>query len=102
KAPGEDLVCKPVDLEVSYEKVFGRRAEAYQRLLEDAIDGDARRFGRADAIEEQWRIGDAVATNPPPASRYYRGTWGASDGDPLAARAGGWREPIAPGEHPGA
>jgi glucose-6-phosphate 1-dehydrogenase len=64
------------------------------------MEGDARRFGRADAIEEQWRIVDRVATNPPPASLYYRGTWGPSDADPLAASVGGWHEPLAEGEHP--
>ena len=51
KAPGEELATRPVNLEVSYDKVFGRRAEAYQRLLEDAMEGDPRRFGRADALE---------------------------------------------------
>ena len=51
KAPGDELVTQPVDLEVSYDEVFGRREEAYQRLLEDAMEGDARRFGRADSLD---------------------------------------------------
>src|SRR5581483_792322 len=66
KSPGDELATRPVNLEVSYDKVFGRRAEAYQRLLEDAMEGDPRRFGRADALEEQWRIVDGVVANPPP------------------------------------
>jgi glucose-6-phosphate 1-dehydrogenase len=100
KAPGDELATRPVNLEVSYDKVFGRRAEAYQRLLEDAMEGDARRFGRADALEEQWRIVEPVLENPPPVSLYYKGTWGPSEADRLAADVGGWREPLAPGEHP--
>jgi glucose-6-phosphate 1-dehydrogenase len=100
KAPGDELATRPVNLEVSYDKVFGRRAEAYQRLLEDAMEGDPRRFGRADALEEQWRIVDPVISNPPPVNLYYKGTWGPSDADRLAADVGGWREPLAPGEHP--
>jgi glucose-6-phosphate 1-dehydrogenase len=100
KAPGDELTTRPVNLEVSYDKVFGRREEAYQRLLEDAMEGDPRRFGRADALEEQWRIVDQVAKDPPPASLYYKGTWGPSEADRLAADVGGWREPLAPGEHP--
>jgi glucose-6-phosphate 1-dehydrogenase len=100
KAPGDELTTKPVNLEVQYDKVFGRRAEAYQRLLEDAMEGDARRFGRADALEEQGRIVDKVVSNPPPTSPYYKGTWGPSEADRLAADVGGWREPLAPGEHP--
>jgi glucose-6-phosphate 1-dehydrogenase len=99
KAPGEELISRPVDLEVSYEKVFGRRAEAYQRLIEDAMEGDARRFGRADALEEQWRIVDDAVRSPAPASLYYRGTWGPSEAERLAASVGGWHEPLAPGEH---
>jgi glucose-6-phosphate 1-dehydrogenase len=100
KAPGDQLTTRPVNLEVSYEKVFGRREEAYQRLLEDAMEGDPRRFGRADALEEQWRIVDPVAKNPPPVALYYKGTWGPSEAERLAADVGGWREPLAPGEHP--
>jgi glucose-6-phosphate 1-dehydrogenase len=100
KAPGDELATRPVNLEVSYDKVFGRRAEAYQRLLEDAMEGDPRRFGRADALEEQWRIVDPVISNAPPVNLYYKGTWGPSDADRLAADVGGWREPLAPGEHP--
>jgi glucose-6-phosphate 1-dehydrogenase len=100
KAPGEELTTRPVNLEVSYDKVFGRRGEAYQRLLEDAMEGDPRRFGRADALEEQWRIVDKVAKYPPPVALYYKGTWGPSEADRLAADVGGWREPLAPGEHP--
>src|SRR4051812_23709334 len=100
KAPGDELATRPVNLEVQYDKVFGHRAEAYQRLLEDAMEGDPRRFGRADALEEQWRIVDPVVSNPPQANLYYKGTWGPSDADRLAADVGGWREPLAPGEHP--
>jgi glucose-6-phosphate 1-dehydrogenase len=100
KAPGDELTTKAVNLEVQYEKVFGHRAEAYQRLLEDAMEGDPRRFGRADSLEEQWRIVDPVVAHPPPVDLYYKGTWGTSAADRLAADIGGWREPLAAGEHP--
>jgi glucose-6-phosphate 1-dehydrogenase len=100
KLPGDELATRAVNLEVSYDRVFGRRAEAYQRLIEDAMEGDPRRFGRADALEEQWRIVDPVVSNPPPVTTYYKGTWGPSEADVLAADIGGWREPLAPGEHP--
>jgi len=100
KAPGDEYQTKPVNLEVRHEDVFGRRAEAYQRLLEDAMEGDHRRFGRADAIEEQWRVCDGVLAAPPPVRLYYKGTWGPSDADGLAAELGGWKEPLGPGEHP--
>ena len=94
KAPGDDLTTRPVDLEVSFDEVFGRRQEAYRRLLEDAMEGDARRFGRADAVDDQWRIFEQVLAAPHPVVPYRQGTWGPSEADALVAAAGGWHEPI--------
>lgn len=94
KAPGDELRSRPVDLEVDFDEVFGEREEAYQRLLEDALVGDARRFGRADALEEQWRIFSDAIADPHPVSFYHRGTWGPSAAETLAAEAGGWHEPL--------
>ncbi len=94
KAPGDELASRPVDLEVSFAEVFGERQEAYQRLLEDAMVGDTRRFGRADALDEQWRIFEPAVAHPHPVSAYHRGTWGPSVADALAAGRGGWHEPL--------
>ncbi|MGH9139372.1 MAG: glucose-6-phosphate dehydrogenase [Acidimicrobiales bacterium] len=94
KAPGDELTTRPVDLQVDYEKVFGARAEAYQRLLEDAMEGDKRRFGRADAVLEQWRVVERIVDRPPPVSLYYKGTWGPPEADRLAADISGWKEPL--------
>jgi len=94
KAPGDQLLTKAVDLEVDFEEVLGEREEAYQRLLEDAMVGDARRFGRADALEEQWRIFEEVLADPHPVSLYHRGTWGPSAAETLASLVGGWHEPL--------
>ncbi len=95
KKPGEDLVSRPVDLEVSYDSLFpGGRREAYQRLLEDAIEGDHRRFGRADGVEEQWRIVQPVLDDPPAVELYRKGTWGPASAETLAAPARGWVEPL--------
>jgi glucose-6-phosphate 1-dehydrogenase len=94
KAPGDALASRPVDLEVSFEEVLGARQEAYHRLLEDALAGDARRFGRADSLDEQWRVLEPVLEDPPSVSLYHRGTWGPSEADVLAASVGGWHEPL--------
>jgi glucose-6-phosphate 1-dehydrogenase len=94
KSPGDDLASRPVDLEVSFGEVFGERQEAYQRLLEDAMAGDARRFGRVDALDEQWRIFESALAHPHPVSLYHRGTWGPSAAETLAAGMGGWHEPL--------
>jgi glucose-6-phosphate 1-dehydrogenase len=95
KSPGDELVSGPVDLEVSYGTLFPHRQEAYQRLLEDAMEGDHRRFGRADGVEEQWRIVDEVLTHGPRVELYRSGTWGPAGAERLAAPVGGWVEPLA-------
>ena len=48
--------------------------------------GDARRFGRADALDEQWRIFEPALAHPHPVSLYHRGTWGPSAADTLRRR----------------
>ena len=94
KAPGDELESQAVDLEVSFAEVLGARQEAYQRLIEDAMTGDARRFGRADALDEQWRIFEKALDSPHPVSLYHRGTWGPSAAETLTAGVGGWHEPL--------
>jgi glucose-6-phosphate 1-dehydrogenase len=96
KEPGDALVTQPIDLDVSYDKALGRREEAYQRLLEDALEGDRRRFGRADSLEEQWRIVAEVLEHPPETLLYKEGSMGPAAAEALAADVGGWRDPIPP------
>ena len=93
KAPGEDLVPRPVGLEVEFDEVLGERQEAYERLLDDAMDGDHRRFARADEVEEAWRVVQPVIESPPSVHLYEDGTWGPDDADDLAEPWGGWHEP---------
>ena len=92
KQAGEDLVAEDADLEMSFSH-DERRREAYQRLLEDAMEGDARRFAREDGIDQQWRIVDDVLRDPPPAEHYAPGSWGPASADRLAADLGGWHHP---------
>jgi glucose-6-phosphate 1-dehydrogenase len=89
KQAGEDLVAEDADLEMSFAH-DERRREAYQRLLEDAMEGDARRFAREDGIDQQWRIVDGVLHDPPPSEPYAPGSWGPASADRLAADIGGW------------
>ena len=94
KEPGDRMVSEAVDLAVEYEQVFGRRQEAYQRLLEDAMEGNPRRFGRADTIAEQWRLVSRLITDPHPVHLYERQTWGPEEAAALAEPYGGWADPI--------
>ncbi len=97
KQPGEELVAESANLDMSFSDGDvaggGRRREAYQRLLEDAMEGDARRFAREDGIDQQWRIVDDVLTDHPPVDLYHSGTWGPAAADRLAADVGGWHDP---------
>jgi glucose-6-phosphate 1-dehydrogenase len=57
KAPGSAIVSHPVELAYRYDAGSeSPRAEAYEQLLADALDGDPRLFARADGVEEAWRI----------------------------------------------
>ncbi len=94
KAPGDQLVTQPIQLDVDYEQALGARAEAYERLIDDALAGDRRRFGRADSLDEQWRIVERVLADPPETALYREGTIGPPEADALAADVGGWIAPL--------
>jgi len=96
KKPGDELIPEPIELDVSYAEALGPREEAYQRLLDDAMDGDARRFGREDALHEQWRIVEQVLEHHHEVELYEPGTMGPASADVLAESAGGWLDPLAP------
>jgi len=79
KVPGERLSAAPVDLEVTSETQLGEGVEAYERLIGDAIEGDARLFARGDTIEASWRVVEPVLLERPPVLPYTRGSWGPPD-----------------------
>jgi glucose-6-phosphate 1-dehydrogenase len=101
KTAGERLASHAVALEVTGEELFGVAEEPYERLIEDAMAGDTRRFGRADCVDQQWRIVQHVIDHPPPVREYEPGTWGPDQAEALAAPFGGWHEPLSSGEHDG-
>jgi glucose-6-phosphate 1-dehydrogenase len=93
KAPGDELTTRMVNLDVDFDRALGRRRDAYERLLEDAIEGDARRFARVDAVEESWRVVQPELDHPGPLRFYDAGSWGPSAADVLAEPYGGWHVP---------
>ncbi|CAN5190086.1 glucose-6-phosphate dehydrogenase [soil metagenome] len=95
KAPGDALETREVDLNVSFDQVFGPRQDAYERLLEDAMEGDARRFARIDAVMESWRVVQPVLDAPGPVHSYGQGSWGPPAAEELVAPLGGWQDPDA-------
>jgi len=98
KEPGEQLVSHPVELQVDFERVFGARQQAYQRLLGDALEGNPARFARQDGVEHAWRIIQPLLDQPGPVHGYRRGSWGPAEAVTVMAGHGGWHDPAA-GRH---
>jgi glucose-6-phosphate 1-dehydrogenase len=69
------------------------RMDAYERLIGDAIMGDATLFARQDVVEAAWAIVDPVIHGPSPMYDYDPNTWGPSQADALVAGVGGWLTP---------
>jgi len=92
KRPGEGMEGRPVSLTVTEGPVQGKdgRMEAYERLLGDAMNGDATLFARQDVVEAAWAIVDPVLQGPTPLFPYEPGTWGPREADALVADIGGW------------
>ncbi len=89
KRAGEALVSEPAEFTVVHIP-DGDEMDAYERLLGDAIDGDAMLFAREDCVEAAWTIVDGVLGDVTPVRFYEQGTWGPLEADSLAADVGGW------------
>lgn len=89
KLPGSDEEMRSVDMEFHYRDSFqGELPEAYEKLLLDAMDGDASLFIRSDSIEASWSLIDSVLKSwesgtAPPLCYYDPGEWGPAQADSL-------------------
>ncbi|CCH93038.1 Glucose-6-phosphate 1-dehydrogenase [Microcystis aeruginosa PCC 9432] len=99
KMPGSELRTRTVEMDFSYGSSFGvTSADAYNRLLLDAMLGDQTLFTRSDEVEEAWRIvtpalaaWDAPA-DPASVPQYEAGTWEPTEAEFLLNRDGRrWR-----------
>jgi glucose-6-phosphate 1-dehydrogenase len=95
-APGEDTVSKPVEMVVSRHP-RADEMDAYERLLGDAMAGDATLFAREDYVEEAWRIVDPVLKADTPVYEYEPNTWGPSEVDQKVSPGEGWQNPVVTG-----
>lgn len=71
--------------------------DAYERVLGDAMEGDATLFAREDYVEEAWRIVDPVLKANTPVYEYDPGSWGPQEVDQKVAPPGGWQNPEVEG-----
>ena len=93
KRPGEGMAGRPVELSVVEQPVEGRLGD-YERLLGDAIAGDATLFARQDVVEAAWAIVDPLLQHPGPVFEYEPGSWGPPQADRLVAEIGGWNTTV--------
>jgi glucose-6-phosphate 1-dehydrogenase len=98
KVPDSDQDMRSVDMEFRYRDSFnGVLPDAYERLLLEALHGDASLFTRSDGIEAAWKLIDSITNgwetnNIPDLSLYRHGSWGPSEAGALLARDGSiWR-----------
>ena len=95
KRPGDELASMPIELSaVNLES--SDELDAYERLLTDAMEGDALLFVREDAVEAAWAVVEPVLGDVVPLQEYNSGTWGPADADTIASDVGGWHDPAPP------
>jgi glucose-6-phosphate 1-dehydrogenase len=99
KKPGQELVGTTVELAAVNEPNAGE-ADAYERLLTDAMSGDATLFVRQDAVEAAWAVVEPVLDNVTPLLFYDEGTWGPREAAQLATDIGGWDDPVGTAKDP--
>ena len=94
KVPDTVEELRSVDMEFHYDEAFGKSAlpEAYERLILDAMIGDASLFTRADEVETAWGIIDPIIrawdAQVVPLYMYKPGTWGPPEANQLMEQTG--------------
>jgi glucose-6-phosphate 1-dehydrogenase len=98
KVPDSDQEMRSVDMDFHFRDSFtGVLPDAYERLVLEALRGDASLFTRSDGIEAAWKLVDSIAngwetSNIPDLSLYRRGSWGPTEANTLLAGDGRlWR-----------
>ena len=96
KIPGASMRIRPVNMEFLYGTSFmSQSPEAYERLILDAMRGDATLFTRNDEVDAQWSIIDPIlqawSEGRPPMTEYEAGTPGPAEADALLGEGRHWR-----------
>jgi glucose-6-phosphate 1-dehydrogenase len=91
--PEEKMIPQSMEL-LACHHPGAEEMDAYERVLGDAMEGDATLFAREDYVEEAWRIVDPVLKAGSPVFEYEPKTWGPGEVDAKVAPPGGWQNPI--------
>ena len=92
KRPGDGMLGQPIELTLARHHT-NDEMDAYERLLGDAMEGDATLFARQDAVEAAWEIVDPLLRDGAAPLPYPAGSWGPSEADRLTRDCGGWVMP---------
>jgi glucose-6-phosphate 1-dehydrogenase len=90
--PGDEMAGQAVEMLASHHPQAGEM-DAYERLLGEAMEGDATLFAREDYVEEAWRIVDPALKTDTPVYVYEPGSWGPDEVNQQVSPAGGWHNP---------
>ncbi len=96
KLPGTRMTIRPVNMEFLYGTAFiSQSPEAYERLILDAMRGDATLFTRNDEVEAQWRICDPIVSyweaHPAELPKYLAGDQGPAASEDILLEGHRWR-----------
>jgi glucose-6-phosphate 1-dehydrogenase len=91
-APGEEMIGQTTEMLASRHPQ-PEEMDAYERVLGDAMAGDATLFARQDYVEEAWRIVDPILKNSTPVYEYEPATWASGEGAQRVTPEGGWHNP---------
>lgn len=93
KVPGHEFAVRKASMDFSYSEGYdGQKAEAYERVILDALIGDPTLFIRKDEVQRSWQIVDPMlaywADESPPLALYQAGTWGPHEAEQFIGRDG--------------
>jgi len=91
KVPGEAMLGRGIQLLATQD--VAEEMGPYERLLADAMKGDATLFAREDAVEAEWRVVASILGDVTKIHEYEPGTWGPPEADGIFDSPGGWHDP---------
>lgn len=92
KKPGDNMSTEPIELKLVQQQTADA-LDPYERLLDDAMEGDSVLFARQDGVEAAWCVVDKVLDHALPLHDYEPGSWGPKEAAELIAADGGWHNP---------
>ncbi len=91
KRPGDVMAGEGVELVVKNQRAD--EMGAYERLIGDAMRGDANLFAREDGVEAAWRIVEPILNETTPIYEYQRETWGPEEANSILSGNARWHDP---------